>query len=38
MQNHRACVFVKKQIPRGKVQSLNSEIVLQGINKIKKVW
>jgi len=37
VQNHWACVFMKKQILRGKVHSLNSDIILQGINKIKKV-
>jgi hypothetical protein len=37
MQNHRACVFMKKQILSGKAHSLNSVIILQGINKIKKV-
>jgi hypothetical protein len=38
VQNHGACVFVKKQILRGKVHSLNSDVILQGMNKIKKVW
>jgi len=37
VQNHRACVFMKQQILRGKAHSLNSDIILQGINKVKKV-
>lgn len=37
VQNHGACVFLKKQILRGKAHSLNSDIILQGINKIMKV-